>query len=352
MATRASSSSTPSTEPIPSPLPDHKGEAIGRVVESYLLQWGIDYIFTIIVDNAISNDVVRDYLRRKTKDRVGSLLRCEFLYMRCCSHILNLIVQDGLKDLNESISKVHNVVWWNSISLRLESAQKFMASFERMEDDDGNFLRYFEDPSSGPPQFLDWGNEKVDELGLRVRNALNRLYKHYNGAMGIPCGASASETSEYGGSNVAVISSMLSGFGSAEERMKRYRIIFQVSRDVLTISISIVALESAFSIGGCVLDPFFSSLSPNIFEALICTQNWLRSKDSIELVNLQEAMDEVENYELELLNLMDSATNQLDLAEDLMRSCRLLASPETDHHPTKTRHLYELARGLETPHPL
>ena len=55
-------------------VPDHKGETIGRVVESCLLQWGIDHIFTIIVDNASSNDVAIEYLRRKTKDRVGSLL--------------------------------------------------------------------------------------------------------------------------------------------------------------------------------------------------------------------------------------------------------------------------------------
>ena len=38
--------------------------------------------------------------------------------------------------------------------LILENAQKFMAAFERMEDDDGHFLRQFEDLSSGP-RFLD-----------------------------------------------------------------------------------------------------------------------------------------------------------------------------------------------------
>ena len=52
------------------------------------------------MDNASSNDVAIEYLRRKTKDRVGSLLGCEFFPMRCCAHILNLIVQDGLRDLN------------------------------------------------------------------------------------------------------------------------------------------------------------------------------------------------------------------------------------------------------------
>ena len=66
----------------------------------------------------------------------------------------------------------------------------------------------------------------------------------------------------------------------------RYRILSQVARDVLAILVYTVASESVFSTRGCVLDPFRSSLSPNTVEALICTQNWLRSKDSTEPINL------------------------------------------------------------------
>ena len=56
---------------------------------------------------------------------------------------------------------------------------------------------------------------------------MNRLYKHYSGAMGTPCGVSASRTNEFGSSDVAAMSSMLSGFGSVEERMKRYNNIYK-----------------------------------------------------------------------------------------------------------------------------
>ena len=108
---------------------DHKGETIGRVVESCLHQWGIDHIFTITIDNANSNDVAIKYLRRKTKDRVDSLLGCELLHMRCCAHILNLIVQDGLKDLNESIVKVRNVVRY--VKSSLNRFEKFKACVEK-----------------------------------------------------------------------------------------------------------------------------------------------------------------------------------------------------------------------------
>jgi hypothetical protein len=47
---------------------------------------------------------------------------------------------------------------------------------------------------------------------------------------------------------------------------------------VLAILINAVASELAFSTGGRVLDPFRSSLAPKTIEALVCAQNWLRSK--------------------------------------------------------------------------
>ena len=62
---------------------------------------------------------------------------------------------------------------------------------------------------------------------MRVREALNRLYKHYSEEIGTLCGASANGTSEFGSSNVPAMSSMLSGFGSAEENMKRYNNIYK-----------------------------------------------------------------------------------------------------------------------------
>ena len=42
-----------------------------------------------------------------------------------------------------------------------------MAAFERMEEDDEHFLRYFEGPSNGLPRFLDWENVRLfTKLGM------------------------------------------------------------------------------------------------------------------------------------------------------------------------------------------
>ena len=70
----------------------------------------------------------------------------------------------------------------------------------------------------------------------------------------------------------------------------RFKIISQVARDVYSIPISTVLSELAFSTGGRVLDSFWSSLTPQTAEALICAQNWIQSKP---LDNMTEEIDGV-----------------------------------------------------------
>ena len=75
----------------------------------------------------------------------------------------------------------------------------------------------------------------------------------------------------------------------------RFPVMAAMARDILAIPASTVASESAFSTGGRVLDAFRSSLTPRLVEALICSQNWLRSKSFP--VDIEEKLEELEALE-------------------------------------------------------
>ncbi|KAK3231813.1 hypothetical protein Dsin_003694 [Dipteronia sinensis] len=122
------------------------------------------------------------------------------MHLRCCAHILNLIVSDGLKDLHESVVAIRNAVKyvksslsrldrfkraveheklgnngfvvldvptrWNSTYLMLESAVKLRKAFDQMEEEDGHCVNYFKESNNekkriGPPLLNDWENANV-----------------------------------------------------------------------------------------------------------------------------------------------------------------------------------------------
>ena len=103
---------------------NHKGETIEKTIESYLLEWGIDKIFTNIVDNASSNNVAISYVKRRLKSWKSIVLDGELLHMRCCALIINLIVNDEFKDMHNSIASVRNAVRY------VRSSPKRMENFK------------------------------------------------------------------------------------------------------------------------------------------------------------------------------------------------------------------------------
>jgi hypothetical protein len=111
-------------------------------------------------------------MRRKLKDKRDTILEGEFLRMRCGTHLLNIVVNDGLKGLGDCVSNIRNAVKsvrsspqimtrfkecikcekiqctktvclvvqirWNSTYLMLSATEKYKKAFTRLREEDCN----------------------------------------------------------------------------------------------------------------------------------------------------------------------------------------------------------------------
>ncbi|KAL9160690.1 hypothetical protein ABFS82_08G217200 [Erythranthe guttata] len=107
---------------VPAP---HTTEVLSDVLAETLMDWNIDRkVSTITVDNCSTNDLMLSLLSDKVSRR-DLLLNGEVLHMRCCAHILNLIVKDGLETISDAIEKIRDsVVYWTASASRIEKFEE------------------------------------------------------------------------------------------------------------------------------------------------------------------------------------------------------------------------------------
>ncbi|KAL4639587.1 hypothetical protein ACB092_03G229000 [Castanea dentata] len=143
--------------------PPHNGVSLFEKVYKLLSMWDIENkIFCVTLDNASSNDISK-----------ALVCNCEFFHLRCCAHILNLVVQDGLKEIDVVVQKIRESIKyvrgsqgrkkgfyesvkqmdldgkkglrqvvptrWNSTFLMLQSALSYRRAFQHLELTDYNF---------------------------------------------------------------------------------------------------------------------------------------------------------------------------------------------------------------------
>lgn len=173
----------------------HKGEDIGKSLDKLLIEWGIEKVCTITVDNASSNDTCLNYMKSSLTNRGCTIGKGEHLHMRCVAHIVNLVVQDGLKIMCHPINRIRHAIKyvrsspprmtlfkkcvvvskveskgllhidvctrWNSTYLMVHSAQKFERAFDQYSLDDPHYkielAKIGLDPlQRGAPTHGDW----------------------------------------------------------------------------------------------------------------------------------------------------------------------------------------------------
>ena len=94
-------------------LSPHNAESLGDELMKCLLDWNVDRkLSAITVDNCSTNDSMIDKIKHNFSNAL--LLGGKLFHMRCCAHILNLVVRDGLKvqgKLNDALPNIMTLAW-------------------------------------------------------------------------------------------------------------------------------------------------------------------------------------------------------------------------------------------------
>jgi len=73
--------------------PPHTCFELSKKINEFLLDWGLEKkVFSMALDNASANDVLQNTLKSQLLLQNGLICGGKFFHVRCCAHILNLIV--------------------------------------------------------------------------------------------------------------------------------------------------------------------------------------------------------------------------------------------------------------------
>lgn len=77
-----------------------------------MAEWGIYKVFCITVDNATANSpTLRKFQSTfALRSDHSFVLDEEFLHMRCSAHIINMIVRDGMAEIDHNVVAIRNAI--------------------------------------------------------------------------------------------------------------------------------------------------------------------------------------------------------------------------------------------------
>ncbi|WVZ79866.1 hypothetical protein U9M48_027394 [Paspalum notatum var. saurae] len=343
-----------------------KGDDIGKHLQKVLLDWGLDKVMTVTVDNASANDSGINYLRRQMNNLKTNIALGKYLHMRCAAHIVNLIVQDGLKEVDISIKRVRALRIggeWHDIVENENENDKGKAKGKEKEKENMNLLIFVAvvlDPRYKLSSIRNLSFKKFmvrvpdEKLWAAPNKCLHGMFEEYRASYSSDRTSQKSDSPQptQGGGSTEMMKSVVakrmrlnngsSSYGrgtrteldkylaeECEDEVKtfdilawwkgqssRFPVLSRLARDVLAIPISTVASESAFSLSGRILDDFRTSLTPFMVEALVCTNDWVRRTTPINVAENTEELSKLEEGDSinHLFYLLFVLTNKLFIA--------------------------------------
>ncbi|KAK3001664.1 hypothetical protein RJ639_021015 [Escallonia herrerae] len=148
-----------------------------------------------------------------------------------------------------------------------------------------------------------------------VSVCLLEVYKEYVSNHALHCSNVTKESSVVGGSSSTTstykakgkteydlcicevnLESQVDVIGWWKANNLKYKILSKMAVDILSIPITTVASEAAFSTGGRVLDPYRASLSTKTVEAVICGGDWIRSLYGVKEVYTDKIKEEIVTF--------------------------------------------------------
>ena len=87
----------------------HSGPAVASLIEKILVEWKLDgKIFTVTLDNSLVNDNAIENIEEIFGHK--SVFGGKHMQMRCAAHVLNIMVQDGMKVIQAVLKKIRDIM--------------------------------------------------------------------------------------------------------------------------------------------------------------------------------------------------------------------------------------------------
>ncbi|KAK8936127.1 hypothetical protein KSP39_PZI013877 [Platanthera zijinensis] len=283
----------------------HTGIILSLAIEKCLAEWRIeDRLCALVLDNVSANNIIASTL--KGRYRLSLPLAGKYFHIRCSAHILNLIVKEGLKELDDNIVRIRDVVKFVlSSPQRLKVFESFkhppiendwsiaqeLCNFLKVFDDSTNIFSATKTPTANLYFFQvcmiqlhlrkNWNSLLISKMQVVMFEKFTQYWENYSMVLAIAVVLDTRRKLDFVAfCYTKVYDAIFDILKWWEVNESKYPILAAMASDVLSIPVSTMASESAFSTSSRVIQKKRTCLKPYTIQALICLQDWLRDKFS------------------------------------------------------------------------